>query len=379
MERRVQRDWGNDTHPAMTYRPPKALRRTRALVSVLVSIVLAVGAWSLLWYGAAFWVQGNIQGWMADQDAHGGVAKSAGVVVSGYPSRIVVRLVKPHYRGVIFGESVDWRGDAVVLSARPWMPWRLRGEVLGRLEVTWGARKMKFAGQAKSVSVIFTSGREWLETLVLEVRKLHMSGSSPVVVDDLSLRGARHNQALSLTLAGHGWTLPLHGGWGLGNRIDTVDVSLRMNGALRAGKTLKTRLAHWRDAGGVIRMERVNLRAGPFALSASGSVALDKNFQPRGAFSAKMRGLFSVLEILRTRGLIQGPNAVLATMVLAAFSTRPKDGATSSISLSVSVQNRKLSLGPVFLVKIPEIDWGFAKIKIKKPQVRDYKNAPPVF
>lgn len=379
MVRTAQRDWERSPHPAMTYRPPPVLRRTRAVVSVLLSTILVVGVWSLLWYSTLIWVQNQIRNWVADQAAHGVVAQYDRLEISGYPMRVIVRLFKPHYNGTLFGESVDWRGNALVISSRLWMPWRLRVEAPGRFDFKLNAPKMEFAGQVKSLGITFAPGRKWLDNMALNVQKLNLSGSASVVVKDLSLRSERENQALILALAGRGWTLPLRGGWGLGDKIDSFDARLRVTGPLGSRGTLAARLAHWRDADGAINIERFKVRAGPFALSATGSLSLDQNFQPQGAFTAKMKGLFSVLEILRTKGLIQGPNAVLATMALSAFSTRAKDGGASSITLPVTVQNGNLSLGPVLVAKIPMINWGFVKKKPQTPPPRNYKDVPPVF
>ena len=76
-------------------------------------------------------------------------------------------------------------------------------------------------------------------------------------------------------------------------------------------------------------------------------------------------------------------DAVVATMALSALSKRPPGGGPSTVNLSVSVQNGKLSLGPIPLMEMPVIDWGFAPEAPDAPTEqeppRDYKNGPTIY
>lgn len=102
-----------------------------------------------------------------------------------------------------------------------------------------------------------------------------------------------------------------------------------------------------------------------------------------GAFTAKFEGLFQVLESLRKQGIVRDGDAVLATMALAAMSKRPPDGGAPTINLAVSVQDRKLSLGPIPVLELPFIDWGpgagGAVLEVEQAPVRDYKDAPSIY
>lgn len=111
----------------------------------------------------------------------------------------------------------------------------------------------------------------------------------------------------------------------------------------------------------------------------SGTVALDGDLQPLASFSTKFEGLFKMLGILRMQGYISGPDAVSATMNLAALSKRPKNGEASTINLSVTVQDGQVVLGTEKIFEFAPIGWGLPAKQEPEPEpVRDYKDVPPV-
>lgn len=390
---RSDQDWRDSAHPAMTYEPPKQLRRFRAGMALAVSAALVAGSWTGLWFIASNYVQAKVETWVSAEAARAADIGYDAMVVSGFPSRIVLSFSNPRYLGLLAGNTLTWRGETLTLSARPWSPWRLHADAPGHHELATRDGRMTLSGDVARLGVDLILGDGWPERLTLDLQGLNLSGSDPIGADALTV-DVTHNAAvtaggngLTLALSGTKLTLPLDGAWGLGDTLDSVDVALTVTGPVQLGPISASpwgeRLTQWRDVGGAVQVGRLSARAGALAVATTGTLALDGEMQPVGAFTAKFEGLFQVIETLRAQGIVDDGDAVLATMALAAMSKRSPDGGAPSINLAVSVQDRKLSLGPIPLLVLPVIDWGpgagGAAPEEEQTPVRDYKAVPSIY
>ncbi len=104
-------------------------------------------------------------------------------------------------------------------------------------------------------------------------------------------------------------------------------------------------------------MERLAITYGPLSAQATGTVALDGNMQPVGAFTAKIQGFRETVDALQERGLVRGRDAVTAKLVLGALAKTPAGGGPQTLNLAITVQDRTLFAGPVPLARLPAIDW----------------------
>lgn len=383
MNRPAKRDWGNTPHPAMTYQAPKQLRRFQAVMVLLVSAMLVLGLWTLTWFVAETWVKSTVTDWVEAQRALGNDAGYETMEASGFPSRIILTITKPTYTGTLMGQSVAWSGENLVVGTRPWMPWRLHLEASGKHELNLGGGALNLSGQAETLSADLVTGDVWPQSLDLAISKLELSDGEMVGIEDLKAHFgyAPDGTGLKVQAKGTNLTVPRSANMVLGNVVQNFDLSLRISDPLVPGDVLES-LPRWRAGGGVMQVERFKVRSGPLGMTAAGTLALNDALQPMGAFTAKIEGLFHVLEILRVRGVVRASEAVIATMALSALSKRPKNGGASSINLSVTVQDGVLSLGPIKLMEMPHVVWGIAAeapppVAAPEPP-RDYKDVPPV-
>lgn len=385
-QQRLDRDWRDFHHPAMSYKHPKELRRFHAAMVLLVSTLLVAGLWTAGWFAASHYVQKQVVRW-ADQQAGQGVTVAFETLdMTGFPSRIILKMAKPHVDGIVLDERVAWRGEHVTITTRPWAPWRLHVEAPGRHELSLGAG-LNLKGTVETLRADIITGGELPEQLTLDLAGVDLTGDARVLMDALQVT-LKHNaeitasgEGLSIELAGTNLTLPLHGGWGLGNNIANIEALLKVNGPVKLG-AFPERLTTWRDVGGMVEVERLKIRSGPLAIAAAGTVSLDANMQPIAALSTKIEGLFQVLAIMRKQGIVRDGDAVLATMVLSALAKRPPGGGKPAINLAVNIADGKLMLGPVPVLSVPKINWGNAPIATEptptEPPKRDYKNIAPV-
>ena len=384
-------DWDRYNHPALHYKKPKELKRFQTVVAFIASAALVFGLWSFVWYAASAWVKAEVTGWVDNQRTLGAVVEYAEMKTAGFPSRITLTLTEPHYAGPAFGDVIEWKSDTLSIRARPWTPWKLHVIASGKHDVLVSGGALRFTGAAEKMVADVVLGDVWPESLNLQMTGLSMNGSAPLSMERLRLQMTHDpstqagGTGLKLTVNGANLVLPGVLPQPLGDHVQSIDMIARVTGSVVPGP-VKVRVPAWRASGGAIEFERLKFRSGHFGFAAGGTLALDKNLQPQGAFTAKIEGLFQMLEILRARGVMSGGDAVAATMALSALSTRPTNGETPSINVSATLQNRVLSLGPLKVLKVPTLDWGFpGQVAPSVPPIepppppRNYKDIKPVY
>ncbi len=114
--------------------------------------------------------------------------------------------------------------------------------------------------------------------------------------------------------------------------------------------------AAWRDAGGTADIDHVALRSGRLTIGGSGTVALDRDLQPEGAFSLAIEDYPALLDALVAEKRLTRDDARLAGLALALLARRGPDG-KPEIRTSLSMQNGKMFLGPVAIGPAPHIAW----------------------
>ena len=361
------------------------------IVSIVAACAVAFGLWSFLWYAAQAWVKTEVINWIGDQRRHGAEVAYESLETTGFPSGITVTLTQPKYKGHLFARMVQWSSDAVKFTAKPWAPWNFEVVGDGRHSLAFLDQGMSWRGEVKSLSAQADLGDRWPENLDLSLSGLTLKGSTTIQMQSLRIQ-AQHNPdaqrggtGLDLQISGMGLDVPGALPEPLPSFVDVFELDARATGTVKPG-LLEQSLPDWQESGGQVELDRLKFRSGPIALAAGGKVSLTKEMQPQGQAMAKVQGLFQVLEILRAKGVMSDGEMVVATMGLAAMSKRPKDGGASEVNIAVKIEDGTLSLGPLKVMKMPTIDWGFVPPALKpppKPKPEPVKPrfgpAPPVY
>lgn len=143
----------------------------------------------------------------------------------------------------------------------------------------------------------------------------------------------------------------------LGNEIRVIRTDFSVNGTLDARQPTPQALQAWRDAGGTIDVDRLELVWGPVRLAGDGTMALDANLQPEGAFAARVSGLADILTALEKAAIIDARTAAIARITLAVLTRPAADGGPPQAQVPLTIQDGVLSVGPVALFKLPRIAW----------------------
>ncbi len=331
--------------------------KTKPLLLVLVGI-LALAA--LLWTGAWIWLAGRlhdqVEAWIADRRADGWIIQHGETRRSGYPFEVRLVLPEPN---MAHPNGASWAGPALAVSSGVLHPGRLLISAPGHHALRLpNGRQGYLAGQFDAGRLLVGvdlglkgwRGMDWdLAAITAEGWSMgRLTGQlQPLPAGPLALAA----QAQDVVL-------PVPPGAPLPKQLD--DASLRAQltqaGLLTALDPLV--LDSWRQAGGVIELERLHLRWDDLSLTADGTAALDRDLQPVFASTATLRGFHEALDRLVQGGVLGREEADMAKLVLGLMARTPPEGGPPEITVPVTLQDRLLTLGTFPLFEMPEIRWG---------------------
>lgn len=177
--------------------------------------------------------------------------------------------------------------------------------------------------------------------------------TADVAFDGVQNETTRHRSvvfATSLTDV----TLDLHQQPLLGDRLTRLIVEGYVLGGF-PGADPRQAAATWRDAGGTIELERMVANWGPLALTADGTLALDGNLQPIGAFTATVRGYNETVDAVVDAGLMTPAQGTATKLWLNAKAEG--DAGDTKVKLPITIQDGFVTMGPVKLAQLPPIQW----------------------
>ena len=142
---------------------------------------------------------------------------------------------------------------------------------------------------------------------------------------------------------------------GLNPTVDDIGFGVTLTGDFPAGP-LRQAATQWRDKGGTIELDHLDLRWGDMQISGTGTLALDGDLQPAGGCSGGVSGFDQLLNALVAAGRVKASDARIARLALAMLAKTGPDG-RPEIAASLTIQNGEMYLGPAKLGPAPRIDW----------------------
>jgi hypothetical protein len=342
-----------------------ALRKILVAAVVMAALAAAyVGAWFFL----ALQFRDGITDWVAARRAEGMTARYGTITLGGFPFRLSATVTQPALAARA-PMAWSWQGEVAVVEARPWQLDRLKLHAPGTHAITFEVapgRSETYRGLARALTadMVFVRGRPTRADVM--IAGLVMRGGTPA--RPLSVAEARIKierppavdpdyrvSTLEADIEAQNLRLPADSEPPLGRDLARLRLVGSVMGLIPDGP-LAPAFERWRDAGGTIRVTRLETRYGPLSFAGDGTLALDGAMQPIGAFTARIEGFLETIDALRDRGLVRGRDAVTAKVVLGALARRSESGAPS-LTIAVTVQDGKLYVGPVALLAVPRIPW----------------------
>src|SRR5262249_44415292 len=130
---------------------------------------------------------------------------------------------------------------------------------------------------------------------------------------------------------------------------------LQLRGSIASGPP-RAAVTKWRDDGGTIEIEELELDWRPLRLTGSGTLALDAELQPQAALTATIAGYGEIVDSLLVAGAIKPNDGALAKIALGLLA-KPGPSGERQITAPIAVQEGRLFVGPVRLMTLPKISW----------------------
>jgi hypothetical protein len=365
------RFWSNVSRlkPTAWWRRKQGNSHIRKLHAIALAAGVVLIAYSGWWWFTANALTGQVNRWIAGEQAKGAKITPMQVAVGGYPFAFAVSLKDV---------SLGWPGgfgfssQALKLRTHPWALRSFRVDATGGFEVALPAGTtrppMVFDGEtlrghasfgdtampiamdlkADTVSASSTSAENAPPNRELTVTTVEFDGTRPTTAPT-----ADTDIAYDLSLKLMGVSAEVLEGNPLGARIDQAALHAQLLGKPPEAWD-EAGIKAWREAGGTVNLNSVALQWGQLGLSANGTLALDKEMQPEGAFTTHLTGYEQAIDSLAAAGWIKLSAASIAKLALGVASHPDPDG-KRSVDTPLTIQNRRVSAGAIKLGQVPEL------------------------
>jgi hypothetical protein len=338
------------------------LARSGRLIVIAVLVVL-LGGYSAFWFVVAGRIENGIGEWAESMRPHNVDLSWRTIRVGGFPLSFRAEAQEVLLRDPALAEPAEVRVPRLSATAHPWnfRVWRLAAPE--GLTATLGPPERTVAKlTARQATGMVAPGGDAGATVLIGLDDAAVDAGFRVTARqvELSLSLPQHppvsanERAIAVALAVRDVTVPVVP-TPLRNPVDEVMFAAVLMGPVPAAPPRQAATA-WRDAGGTLELERVALRWGTLAVSASGTAALDAELQPIGAFSASIEGYDELMAALVAAGRLRAGDAGLARMALG-FLAKPGAGGRPQIATPLTIQDGQMLLGPVKLGPAPRIPW----------------------
>ena len=331
-----------------------------ALLTVAALIAVAAGGYWVWWAGQ---LERGIAQWREQQRLRGYEITYGGPAIDGFPLAHVARFDGPAIRSP---DGTRWRGPALSARAALWDPYTIA---------------VSFAG--RHVVERLNAGR--LDTATLDSREadglLRLRGDGRLESADATLLGLEV-LAEPLGRFASGWLrlslTPDYGpetGLVLGYdfAVETSQLQIpttlaapldptaerilavgRLDGIFPQTEPRRA-LAAWRDGGGALELERVEVEWPPLGVTASGRLTLDDQLRPEGQLAARIAGLPELLDRLVEQGLMTAQQVSNIKLAVLVFAGERDDKSRPVLAAPLIFRAGILSLGPLPLARISPV------------------------
>ncbi len=341
----------------------------RILIILVSTVFLLAVAYTVYWYVMASRAGDWVAYWAAPAPGKAWYATHGETEMDGFllfALNVTVRSPVVTWQGGV-GDAV-WQGPYLVARFKPWTLANYRFDLPGEQTVLIddGARLRMIALTMESgtAEVTMADGHaQALHAVFEDLTVTHAQNTGPITAGRLEI-----DVALAEGEPAYDATI-LTDGLGLGGQVvppfegfvPHASATFRWIGDMPERGSLRARLDGWRAEGGVVEVGALRLDWPPLDVNATGTLALDRELHPIGAFRAEIVGYRELLEAMEASGMLEGSQALMAGSALD-FMARTDDDGTKRLTIDVSMQNGRLSVGPIPVMPLPSVlppDAGF--------------------
>lgn len=342
--------------------------RKRRIISGVLLVCLA-GAYTGYWFWLAQTFQQNLALWVDQQRMLGYRISYAAGEPHGFPFPVRIGLtgiaVEPP------AGSTPWRLDtqSMELSIAPWRPLSLRIDNAGRepeYRVRWLAGGGNHDVTVDGLSVVFRLSDDGAPpALVFPVQSVSVREGDRYIASVTQFSGdvgvfdvnSHAESSVTFALSAYGVNF-LH--VVPDKTVETYNWQLsgRIMGRVPAAP-LPRALAAWSSDGGYLELTRFKASWEAVTdVDVNGSLALDRQLQPVGSMTARLRNYADLIDWLVSIGGMSAGQATTTKFALAAMSQPAADGSHElEARIPLTIQNGYLSVGDAKVAQIPPILW----------------------
>ncbi|MBC6441251.1 MAG: DUF2125 domain-containing protein [Rhodospirillales bacterium] len=332
----------------------------RILIAAIAVFVLVV-AYSAYWHVMASRSGEWVAYWAAPQPGkswHGSFGESE---VSGFPFSLDIRITDPTVTWQGSAGAAVWRGPWLVASFKPWtfasLDFDLPPEQTVLIDDGVLVRSIGVSMASGTATVTMDDGQaDGLAGLFRRVVVHYEDGRPPVTADqlDISVTALDDSSAFEAGVVIHNLGLAGQVVPPFDAVVPRVETSLRWNGALMGSGSLAQRLEAWRVAGGTVDVTAFAVDWPPLDVTAAGTLALDGELRPIGAFRTEIIGYRDLLDAMGKGGGLDRGQATVAGAALDFMAVRQADG-RMQLAVDVSIQHGLLSVGPIPVMPVAPV------------------------
>lgn len=332
----------------------------RGLIIFIAFLILVLAGYAVWWFLLVEQTRTHVDAWFDDVRAAGHEAKYDDLQISGFPLQIALEIQNFQF------SHANGHGRIAIPNAEahgiPWELDRIQGQfgVPINIEHTRGTQTDTY--DVSSATNSFEATLSDAGAVAFEIGGLSVSGSrlsQPIMMETLmgTLRGGDEDVFLQTSLKAAGVKLPNPDLSPFGEKIASLEADIDVDVRPTSAPSLPDQLDIWRRDGGAIEVRRLSIRHGVLGLDGDGTITLDRNLQPEGAFGASVSGFNPAVDALIAKGLVPQAEGQLAKAALGLFAKAPPGGGPKTIDIPLTVQAGRLSAGPFPLMRVPRIHW----------------------
>ncbi len=338
------------------------LRRWFGPIVLLVVLLAGVGYW-FYWNHLADGLKAGVERWVAERRAEGMDVEHGTVAVTGFPYRLRVSIDAPRLASPQRPMAPDWAADRLDIFFQPWNFSHAILQPIGPQSLAWGPADARMASVVQStdmrVSVRFDAAGQ-LDTIAADLRDVIADGNSPLRQAARLQFHLRRNSGQSEDRPANSSNLALTGNeivltpdaTPLGDRFDEAAVSLLLRPV--PGGLSPVQLDRWRDASGVIDIDRIAFLKDSLRVSGDGSVALDLQRRPEGAMVFIVQGADRFIDALADAGQMSDIARIGLRMAVSALEKTDSEG-NRKVTLPLAIQDGTVSLLKFKLFPVPPV------------------------
>lgn len=333
--------------------------RKKLLIILLLILSASVGAWFVFFEYVTKQLEGKITVAIEQLRGNGYLISYASVKLSGNPLSVQATIQNPHFKDP--QGLVEWQGEEVKLSMRPWGRYTLTCSLSGDQKLTIPQHPSLPLGVlhlegAQGVVHLNPDGN--LENVTFMVARLSSvlgDQPQPLSLKDLSVNISHIRDPLNLKLSLSSQLIDMEK---LFNK-EPHDHPLTINfiadlSGFKPALPFPKSLAEWRDGGGVVEIRLLKINWPPILAELEGTLTLDEEMYPLGSFSSRISGYREAINDMVELGWIKKKKATVALFMLDLFASSDGKG-EKQLKAPITLQNKVFSIGPVRLLKLQPI------------------------